>query len=193
MEYRPEKGEIILHRELNELDLFVLEFCSFLKEYVIVSGYVSILLGRSRATEDVDLLIPRLKKSDFHTLWETVQVNGFECLNTSKEQEAWEMLEEHAIRFARKGHPLPNMEFKMIKRPLDQYAFDNKIAVRTEKAILFISPLEMQIAYKLFLGSEKDIEDARHLYRLFKEKLNKEELLDACMKLEVVDKQELLA
>jgi hypothetical protein len=30
----------------------------------------------------------------------------------------------------------------------------------------------MQIAFKLKLGSEKDFEDARHLYKMFKEHLN---------------------
>jgi hypothetical protein len=31
---------------------------------------------------------------------------------------------------------------------------------------------ELQIPYKLFLGSEKDIEDARFLFKLFKDNLN---------------------
>ena len=30
----------------------------------------------------------------------------------------------------------------------------------------------LQIPYKLFLGSEKDIEDARFLFKLFEDKLN---------------------
>jgi len=54
MEYYNEKGEIKINKELNNLDKFVLDFISLLEEYVIVSGYVSILLRRSRATEDVD-------------------------------------------------------------------------------------------------------------------------------------------
>lgn len=50
----------------------------------------------------------------------------------------------------------------------------------------------MQIAYKLFLGTEKDLEDAKHLYDLFKEKLNKEELLYLIDKLKVKDKFEII-
>ena len=49
--------EIKLNKELNKLDKFVIDFCKLLDRYVIVSGYVSILFGRSRSTEDVDLLI----------------------------------------------------------------------------------------------------------------------------------------
>ncbi|MEK6842310.1 MAG: hypothetical protein AABX84_00700 [Nanoarchaeota archaeon] len=50
---------------------------------------------------------------------------------------------------------------------------------------LFISSLEIQIAYKLFLAadgtneelsSDKDIEDAKHIYDLSKDKINKDEL-----------------
>ena len=35
-----------------------------------------------------------------------------------------------------------------------------------------ISELELQIAFKLKLGFEKDFEDCRHLYNVFKEYLN---------------------
>ena len=36
-----------------------------------------------------------------------------------------------------------------------------------------ISPLELQIPYKLFLGSFKDIEDAKHLWLVTKNHLDK--------------------
>lgn len=38
--------------------------------------------------------------------------------------------------------------------------------------MLHISPIEVQILFKLFLGSEKDIEDAAHLYEVFKHRLD---------------------
>jgi len=177
MEYNTNKREIKLDRKISELDKFVIDFCNILNKYVLVSGYVSILFGRSRATEDVDLLSPRLSLDEFTALWKTIEKAGFECLNTSKIQEAFEMWKEHAIRFAKLGKPIPNMEFKMIKKSEDEYSFKNKIKVKLENANLQISPLEMQIAYKLDLGSEKDLEDAKHLYELFKEKLNNPELI----------------
>lgn len=34
------------------------------------------------------------------------------------------------------------------------------------------SELELQIAFKLYLGSGKDFEDARHLYNIFKDHLD---------------------
>lgn len=35
-----------------------------------------------------------------------------------------------------------------------------------------IGPLELQIAYKLSLGAQKDVEDAVHIYSLFEESLS---------------------
>ncbi len=192
MEYDAEKREIKLERKINELDKFVVDFCSILDDYVIVSGYVSILFGRSRATEDVDLLVPAMSEKEFLNIWRKLYDAGFECLNTAKTREAFDMLKEHAIRFARKNKPLPNMEFKLIKNDLERYSFENKLKVNLKTGSLFISPIEMQIAFKLSLGSEKDIEDAKHLYVLFKDKINKEELLSLIEKLEVNDKFEII-
>ena len=38
--------------------------------------------------------------------------------------------------------------------------------------MIYISPIELQIAYKLYLGTDKDLEDAFFLYELFKEKID---------------------
>jgi hypothetical protein len=182
MEYNAEKKEIILNRNINLLDKFVIDSVKILEnhtKYVIVSGYVSIVLGRSRATEDIDLLIPQMEISNFIILFNNLITNGYECANSSNPLEAFEMLNVHAIRFFSKGKPIPNIEFKFIKNDSDRYSFDNKIKLILKDNSLFISPLEMQIAYKLFLSSEKadkDMEDARHLYKLFKDNINKEKL-----------------
>jgi hypothetical protein len=178
MDYNITKKEIILNRKLNELDNFVIDFCTILDDkYVLVSGYVSIIFGRSRATEDVDLLVPSMNFAEFEKLWVKIYSAGFECLNTSNIKGAFEMWKEHAIRFAKINKPIPNMEFKMIKKYVEKYSFEKSIFVLIDKQKLKIFPLEMQIAYKLDLGSEKDMEDAKHLYVLFKEKLDNKELL----------------
>ena len=50
-----------LSRTLSDLDEDVIEFTEVLSacdvDYVVVSGYVAILTGRSRATEDVDVVL----------------------------------------------------------------------------------------------------------------------------------------
>ena len=195
MEYNPLKKEIKLNRKVSELDKFVIKFCNLLDEYVLVSGYVSILFGRSRSTEDVDLLVPKMNLEEFEKLWKKIHDSGFECLNTTLCQEAYDMVKEHNIRFSRKGKPIPNMEFKLIQNDIHRHSFDNKIKVIIGEDVLYISPLEMQIAYKLMLGRQgntKDIEDAKHLYELFKEKLNNSELLKLIKELKVEKEFELI-
>lgn len=177
MEYNAEKRELVLGKELNNLDKFVLDFISFLNEYVIVSGYVSILLGRSRATEDVDLLVPAMNFEKFKEFWERAHKSGFECINTSQVEEAFEMWNEHAIRFAYPGKAVPNIEFKQMKGEIHNYSFNNKLKVLIGDKIFFISPIEIQIAYKLDLGSQKDLEDAKHLYDVFSKDLDNPELI----------------
>lgn len=126
--------------------------------------------------------------------------NGYECANTSKPEEAFEMWHEHAIRFY-KGMALPNIEFKAITNNIHNIAFDNKIKLILKGQTLFISPLELQIAYKLSLmsnapleeiSSDKDFEDAKHIYDLFREKLDMEKLLYFVKHFRVEGKWELL-
>ena len=197
MEYDAKNRRIILGKIINELDKFVIDFLSIMdkySDYVIVSGYVSILLGRSRATEDVDILVPKIKFAKFKEMFNELIKSEYECANTTNIDEAYKMLDDFAIRFFKKGCPRPNMEFKIIKTDLDRYSFENRIKVVLKEKTLFISPLEMQIAYKLFLAadgtdeelsSDKDIEDAKHIYLLFKDKINKGELLLLLDKLKI--------
>ncbi|MEK6889482.1 MAG: hypothetical protein AABW80_05240 [Nanoarchaeota archaeon] len=201
MEYVVEKKEIIFNEKvINELDRFTINFTEVLKKYrgyVIVSGYPSILLGRSRSSEDIDFLVPKMEFEDFSKLFNELISKGYECANSMIIKEAYESMDYFGIRFFERGYPTPNIELKMIKRELDMYSFEHKVKVIFGDNELFISPLELQIAYKLFLAadgtdeelsSDKDIEDARHLYRLFKDRLNKDELLLFMNKLGVKDK-----
>lgn len=203
MEYDAKRKEIRSNKILNELDKFVIDFISIIEkytDYVIVSGYVSILLGRSRASEDVDLLAPKMTFSRFKEMFDELINKDYECVNTSDIKDAYKMLDEHAIRFYR-GIPVPNIELKQISNEIHKDAFNNKLTVKLKEKNLFISPLELQIAYKLSLmsdgnfeeiSSDKDFEDAKHLYEAFKEKLNKEKLIKYVKLFKVEDKWELL-
>jgi hypothetical protein len=177
MEFKYTKEEICLEKELNSLDMFVIDFTRILNrlkiKFVLVSGYVSILFGRSRSSEDIDIFIEKLDYGDFEKLWKELY-SGFECLNTERPVQAYEdyLMQSHAIRFSRKNKFIPNMEIKFPKLSIDDWAIKNKKKVILNKHTLFVSPIELQIIFKLSLGSEKDIEDAKHLYRLFKERLN---------------------
>jgi len=176
-----DKNTIKLDKELNKLDTFVLDFVKTLKKhtsYVIVSGYVSILFGRSRATEDVDLIVPKMSKNDFVKLFKELG-KKFYCLNSSLPEEAYDnyLNKDSAVRFAYKSKIIPNIEFKFAKTKMDNEALKQKIYVKMGRSELIISSLELQIAFKeIVLGSDKDLEDAEHLKTVFEKNLNKEAL-----------------
>jgi len=184
------KASIRLVKELNDLDKLVIDFVRILDrnkvKYVLVSGYVSILFGRSRSSEDIDIIVKKLPKRRFAVLWEDL-LKYFECLVPDNFESAYDkyLMKQTSIRFSRKDQPIPNIEFMFPKaEDLDNWVLKNGKQVRLNRQILKISPIELQIAYKLFLGSGKDIEDARHLYQLFKENLNQKLLSEFLLKLD---------
>ncbi|MBU1111468.1 MAG: hypothetical protein KJ896_01700, partial [Nanoarchaeota archaeon] len=91
MEFMSDK-KIKLNKPLSELDKFVLKFIKIVEkytDYVIISGYVSILLGRSRATEDVDAFLKQINKETFVKLYHELKENGFWCLNAESDDEVY--------------------------------------------------------------------------------------------------------
>ena len=172
-----DKKTIRMDKVLNKLDKIVLDFTSILKkysDYVIVSGYVSILFGRSRATEDIDLLVPKMEKDVFFKLLKDLN-KKFECLNSSNPESLYEdyLCNKTAIRFSYKNKPIPNIKFKFAQTQVDYESLKQKICVRIGVKELFVSSIELQIAFKeQVLGSDKDIEDAEHLKTVFEKNLN---------------------
>ncbi len=186
MEIEFKDNEIIFNKDLSILDTFVINFVDIISKhnikYVIVSGYVAILFGRSRISEDVDILVEYISFGKFKNFWTELE-KSYECLNTSNPNEAYHVYLQsmHAIRISKKESFIPNIEIKFQKNDLDMYSLENRKTVKINNKSLLISPLELQIIYKLFLGSEKDIEDARFLFKLFEHELNNE-LLEMFLK-----------
>ncbi len=176
-----DENTVGLDRELSELDNFVLKFMNILSkyaDYVLISGYVAILFGRTRTTEDVDVFIEKISKKQFNAFYQELRENGFWALNAEDENELFGMLQHGlAVRFAMDRMVTPNVEVKFAKDGLDMFSLKEKTKVITPGGALWISRIAMQIAYKKFvLKSQKDIEDARHLQKLFvipDEKINK--------------------
>jgi hypothetical protein len=162
------KKVIQLDRVLSDLDLFTLGFIKILRRhtrYVIVSGYVSILLGRARSSEDVDVIIPKMNFPEFSKLLDDVKNAGFYCLNAEENEDIYDYAKDNlAVRFAKKEVVIPNIELKFAKNKFDEIALENTITVKMHKEELLISNLELQVAFKeAVLKSPKDLEDARHI------------------------------
>jgi len=165
---------------LTLLDQFVLDFIRVLEPktpYVIVSGYVAILFGRSRGTEDIDILISRLAKDTFGELHTALSEGGYEFLNAEDADGLYDMLlNRMGIRIAKKGQFIPNIELKFLKDDIDRTVLRDRVEVNLPGVRVYISPIDIQIAYKMYLGSQKDIEDALYLWEIFKDDLNHEDV-----------------
>jgi len=172
-----DKQTLQLDKVLTELDLFVLNFLRILEkhvQYVIVSGYISILFGRARATEDIDLFIQKIDKQQWAILYHNLITYGYWCLNTENSSEAYDYLKDGlALRFAREKEVIPNFELKFALTPLAKESFHDTLTVKTSQGNFRISSLERQIAFKrYYLKSEKDLEDARHIEQIFKDQID---------------------
>jgi hypothetical protein len=74
------QGTVVLSKEINDIDRFVLKAVPIIAkytEYVIVSGYVAIFFGRSRASEDVNAFIKEMPLEQFRALYNDLVAQGF--------------------------------------------------------------------------------------------------------------------
>ncbi len=178
-----DKRTIQLDKAANDLDKLVIRFIKILKkhtDYVIVSGYVAILLGRSRTTEDVDIFVKEMEKEKFREFYDDLQSNGFWCLNGEDADELYNYLKEGiALRFALENQTIPNFEVKFARKMLDRESFNDALTIITTLGQVKISSLERQIAFKkYFLKSDKDLEDASHIEKIFKDGIDNKRIYE---------------
>ena len=177
---------LTVSRELSALDKDVLEFTAILEScdvnYVIVSGYVAILTGRSRSTEDIDIILESLSETETEQLVTELKNHGYWGMAMPLD-EMYSMLSEGSrIRIAEDGAMYPNFETWFVSNDVEREALSNPLTVMFDEGEVEISPLELQIAYKLRLAQAsdslngKDFEDALHLYLTFEERFNTEQL-----------------
>lgn len=170
-------------RQIDDMDIlsrFTTDFCTIVEThcpYVIVSGFLAISSGRSRGTEDIDIILPKLTLEQFTKLHVDLSKKfSLFHLEGLPVEEIYDHLLDGNIRYVYKGQMIPNMEVKFAKNKVDE---DN---LRTRKKIpltdldIYFAPIECAIAYKEYLGSDKDLEDARHLQKVYEEELDNNEL-----------------
>jgi len=187
---------LVVKREPNDLDRLALDVSSVLTahgiDHAFVAEYVAILAGRSRSTEDIDVILEPLTEERAATLGDELQESGFWGSAMPLDQLSTMLSEGSNIRVARDGEVIPNVELKYACDEFDRASLDNAITAQISERSLPIGPLELQIAYKLFLNTQKDFEDAVHLYVLFEETLSMTELERWTEELEVTDRYDRL-
>jgi len=180
VKFRIINNKLKIDKKTTKLDEFALEIIEIIKKYtnyVIISGYVSIFFGRSRATEDIDMFIEELSYEKFLEMYKEFTNKSFEfTIDEPAELYHNYLMKATAINIWRKGFPLLRMEIKLARKPGQKMVLKNPVRVSFgDKEILF-GQIESQIAYKRYVSaSEKDLEDARHLEIVF-DGLNKEKI-----------------
>jgi len=174
-----------MKREIDNktiLEEFTEEFCGVVEKhccYIICSGFVAIAHGRSRGTENIDMIIEKLPKDKFIELHEALIKEGFECMQSSDSKEIYDeyLKENDSVRYTRKGEFLPEMEIKFAKDSLDEEQLNTRTKLPFTGLNVYFSSIEGNIAFKEeLLKAEKDLEDAWHLRIIYEGKINEDEI-----------------
>ncbi|MFC7209884.1 hypothetical protein ACFQL3_05225 [Natronoarchaeum sp. GCM10025321] len=184
-------GELVIDRPPNELDELAIAFTEILDdlniEHVYVAGYLAILTGRSRSTEDIDVLLEPIDEAESERLAERLKREGMWGPAMPLDDLHMMLSDGDNIWVAPDEQVIPHIEAKFVDDEADRASLDQAITARVGDAELPVGPLELQIPYKLYLGTRTDIEDAAHLVALFEESLRTEELEKWVRKLAVED------
>lgn len=168
-------------KDRNILNEFCEDFCRIIEKhccYIIVSGFVAIASGRTRGTEDIDLIIERLNFDKFREMFQDLEQHGFVCMQSKNPEEIYEYLKDKtSVRFTRRNQELPEMELKFAKDLLDE----SQLKTRTKLALtgldVWFSSINYNLAFKEeLLKSPKDLEDAKHLRLVYPELVNEEKI-----------------
>ncbi|HLD55518.1 MAG TPA: hypothetical protein VJB35_04630 [Candidatus Nanoarchaeia archaeon] len=173
-----------MKREISDrtiLDEFTEDFCEIVEKhckYFICSGFSAIASGRSRGTEDIDMIIEKLNPQKFIKLHNALVKAGFECIQSHEALEIFNYLDENlSIRYVKKGEYLPEMELHFSKDILDEIQLKERIKMPFTKLDIYFAPLEGNIAFKEdWLKSDKDMEDAKHLRIVYQGEFDEERI-----------------
>lgn len=174
-----------MHRgtgDRNILDEFCIAFCSIVEkhtQYIIVSGFVAISSGRVRATEDIDMILPKLSEQQFVALHDDLLRHGFVCMQGKDGRALYRdyLSDQTSIRYTQDDLPIPEMEVKLAKDALDEYQLQTRQQLPLTGLPIWFSSINMNIAFKEeYLKSDKDIEDAKYLRTIYAEQVSEDEI-----------------
>jgi len=110
-------------------------------EHVYIAGYVSILAGRARSTEDVDVLIEPIDEATAVELAETLDDEGF-WGPAMPLTSMYEMLDNgDNIWDAPEDQVTPHLEVKFTRDQFDRASLENAITARIGGEAIPIGPL----------------------------------------------------
>lgn len=174
------EGKLLIDRAPNVHDKLAIEFSTILNEldisHVFVSGYVALLSGRSRSTEDIDVILEEVNEETLDRLVDRLNAAGM--WGPAMPLDSIGDVAGGHIWVAREGEMIPRLEVNFVGDRFDRASLENRFPARLEQAEVEIpiGPLELQIAYKLWMTGKRDFEDALYLHEVFRETLSTSEL-----------------
>lgn len=173
-------GGVVIDKPHNDLDELVLDVTSILEaagvQYVVVSGYLAVLFGRARATEDIDVVVEPFGETTARDVATSLQDAGYWGAAMPLDDLYATLSDDLPVRIAKEDHRVPNVEAKFASSEADRISLDNAITVDLSGETFYAGPLEFQIAYKLDMGAQKDFEDALYLFEVARGNLNTRKL-----------------
>ncbi len=173
-------GTVVVDRPPNELDDLAVSFSSLLQcldvDHVFVAGYLAILTGRARATEDIDVFVEPLSEAEVTEVVDKLEAAEFWGPAMPLEEAYGNLSAGTNIWIAPEGQMTPHLEVKFPSDEFDEASLSNAIPATVGGETIPVGPLELQIAYKLSLGSRTDLEDAAHIYSVFGDSLSSRRL-----------------
>ena len=168
--------------DLNVLEKFAIDFTQIVEQYcryIIVSGFVALAHGRYRATEDIDMIVAMISREKFAQLHAHLEKGGFECIQSSNPDLLYDdyLAQKTALRYIRKGKPLPDMKLKLAKDQLDSLQLQGRTKLPLTNLPVWFSSIETNIAFKEeYLKSPKDLEYASHLRAVYEGELDEKKI-----------------
>lgn len=164
------------------LDKFIEEFVDVIDKhcrYIVVSGFVAIAHGRTRGTEDIDLIIEKIPFEVFIKLHEELVSKGFDCMQSSNPRVLYEDYLKNgiSIRYTKEEYGFLELEMKFAKDSLDEFQIETRKKFPLTGLDIYFSSIETNIAFKEeLLKSQKDMEDAKHLRIIYEDSLDEGEI-----------------
>ena len=125
------------------------------------------------------MIIERMSEEKFLLLHRELISNGFHCIQSSSEDEVYEYLENKvSVRYTDNDEFFPpEMEMKFAKDEIDELQLKTRKKLPFTGLNIWFSSIEMNIAFKEeWLGSDKDVEDAKYLRIIYKDEFNDKEI-----------------
>lgn len=166
------------------LDKFAEDFCRIIDKYakyIVCSGFVAISHGRSRGTEDIDMIVEKLSKEKFIELHNELVINEFVCIQSDNAEDIYSRYLDKgdSVRYVwnKEGYFPPEMEIKFAKDELDLEQLKTRTKLPLTGLDIYFSSIEDNIAFKEeWLKSDKDMEDAKHLRIIYEDSIDENKI-----------------